>query len=48
MMIIYKKLIMVNKIALNSAINWLVESILYQKSKQKNISERLIRRTLIA
>jgi len=31
MMIVYKKYIMVNKNALNSAINWLVESILYQK-----------------
>lgn len=31
MMIVYKKRIMVNNDALNSAINWLVESILYQK-----------------
>jgi len=36
MMIIYKKLIMVNKIVLNSAINWLVEIILYQKKYAEN------------
>lgn len=31
MMLVYNKMIMVNNGALNSAINWLVESILYQK-----------------
>lgn len=36
MMIIYKKLIMVNKIVLNSAINWLVEIILYPKKYAEN------------
>lgn len=34
---------MVNKYALNSAFNWLVESILYPKKVIRNISERLIR-----
>lgn len=41
-----QKNIMVNKSTLNSVINWLVESILYQKSKQRNFSEQLIRGAL--
>ena len=34
-MFVYKELIMVNKHALNSVINWLVESILYSKKPAK-------------
>lgn len=49
MIIVYKELIMVNKNALNSAINWLVGYIYcIKKIQQRNISEPLITGILIA
>lgn len=49
MIIVYNKLIMVNKNVLNSAINWLVGYIYcIKKIQQRNISEPLITSILIA